>query len=218
MLRDKVIETLKYIDTLYKDGENVESLEAIDVDNPELYGMWKNALESYTLEEIKSAVRRFWTYKNDRTAPKVAQLLVYLQEDHKDDAIAEENKEQTKGMISDSIKNYIVDPAITQRLQDIADGNCHHNMPDYNEALKLILDQYLPLEVPAAVYAKMGWEAKIKEAKRRGLLGRFNEALKAVSMLKRGREYEFMSANDELALAKDKIADMPETLASHWMA
>lgn len=215
---DKIIEILLYIDELYKDSENTESISLLKTENPEKYEMWRKAFEEYTIVDLKSAVRRYWTYKNDKTVPKVAHLLAYLEEDHKEDTVktivAETTAQAAKG-----------DFAWERMNNDIATGDCKANLYMYRKAEDLIIDTWLLEVIPASEWAKMDRMQKLAQAEKKGLMNRFNEALRIVCLERFDREQEFLSANqmkEVKANKNNKIIpdacgnDAVNILAAHW--
>lgn len=210
---DKTIEILLYIDELYKDGENTESISLLKTENPEKYEMWRKAFEDYTEEDVKSAVRRYWTYKNDKTAPKVAHLLAYLEEDHKEDTVktivAETTAQAAKGDFSWERMN-----------ADIEAGCCRNNFYVYRDAERIMLNEWLVEYFPNDVIRKMSYASKLQQAQEKGLLDNFDEALRQASQKRFGRDYEFESAND-MKGGNNFSFDLQKTsegLASHWRA
>lgn len=216
---DKTIEILLYIDELYKDGENTESISLLKTENPEKYEMWRKAFEDYTEEDVKSAVRRYWTYKNDKTAPKVAHLLAYLEEDHKEDKVktivAETTAQAAKGDFSWERMN-----------SDIEAGNCRNNLYVYRDAERIVLNEWMAEYMPVDVIHSMGYASKMQKANELNLFADFDEALRQAAQKRFNRDYEFESAND-IANAKsssapqgttDNMKDVADYLASHWRA
>ncbi len=205
-MMDKTIEILCYIDELYRDGENKQALLNIDIENPELYGMWKTSFEDYSFADVKSAIRRYWTYKNDRTAPKVAHLLAYLEEDHKDEQKQQEAQKQPE--------TTLLPTAETLMAKDDEAGNLHHFLWDYRQAFRLCTEDWLAEVIPAEeyAYAMSHWPRNIKLALENGLIDRMDEALRIVSMKNRGKEIAFESKNDLLS-RKGKLygVSMPQT-------
>lgn len=184
---DKIIDILLYIDELYKDSENSESILLLKTENPEKYEMWRKAFEDYTLDDVKSAVRRYWTYKNDKTAPKVAHLLAYLEEDHKED----ENKQYSHADNKPEFKAFA--PAENFMARDIELKRCRHNLYVYQAAVRYILEDLLLREIPADVWRRLKFSDRYEMAKNKGLFDNFDEILVGVCRRDKGKDYEFDS-------------------------
>lgn len=183
---DKAIEILLYINELYGDDDKIEIIYSLPSSNSEKYSLWQKSFEDYSLEEVKSAIRKYWKYKNNRTAPKVSHLLAYLEED---------NKVETKS-------NHVTEAApvnrefIIERMStDIKAGNCFCNLYNYQRAEDIVLSDYLLQEIPTEVWNRMSRGLKMKVAMEKGCYNRFDEALRFVCKQRYGVEYEFESEN-----------------------
>lgn len=163
----------------------------------------ENTFEKYDLEDIKHAVNEYWTYKNSKTKPTVAQILALL------DAHGTEKLPDT----ADGQGTLKGDYAVQRMASDIETGVCRNNLYVYKDAERLILEDWLMQEIPASIWAKLDYSARIKQAEDKGLLARFDEALSICAQKRFGRAFEFTSKEDNKTLSADKAV---KSLASHW--
>lgn len=105
------------------------------------------------------------------------------------------------------------DIAWQKMADDVKAGNCRNNLYIYKDAERIILDKWLLDEIPASIWAKMTYASKIKNAKEKGLLDRFDESLREASQARFNRPCEFPSKND---LKNQNTKQIVGSIASHW--
>jgi hypothetical protein len=107
---------------------------------------------------------------------------------------------------------------------DVESGNCHHNLPTYEAAYRLVTQDWLAEILPADIYATTRFPNNIALAYNNGLFDRFDEALRIVSQKKFGVEIQFLSKNDMAELKQQGKApaqyagEAIKTLSAHWSA
>lgn len=166
------------------------------------------AFEKYDLEDIKHAVNEYWTYKNSKTKPNVAQILALL-DAHKTEKLPESDKGgQAKG-----------DVAIELMKADVEAGTCRNNLYVYYDAVDIVINKWLLDEMPVSVWSGLSYGYKIKQAENKGLFDRFDEALRESAQARFGRDYEFPSKNDMKNMNdRYEAKNLVKSIASHWRA
>lgn len=172
-------------------------------------GAWVQVLDGYSQTEILKALTNYRASVPYNVAPIPAKFKEYLPERHQ----AEQEAEVPQAKC--------VDFAWSQMNLDIENGVCRNNLYVYRDAERIILEDWLLLEVPAEVWRKMSYASRLKVATEKGLVGRFSEALRQAAQKRFGRDYEFLGADDLNALkarqaANDGKKDYAGSLAAHW--
>lgn len=195
------LQILKHIEELYGTPSTIQKIDTLERDQPTLYEAWTDAFKEYDLADVLSAIDEYWVYKSDKTRPTVAKIKALL---HNTEKLPE-----TTGT-RDTIKG---DYAVQRMASDTETGVCRNNLYVYKDAERLILEDWLMQEIPASIWAKLDYSARIKQAEDKGLLSRFDEALSICAQKRFGRAFEFTSKEDNKTLNADKTVT---SLASHW--
>jgi hypothetical protein len=174
---------------------------------------WTEILSGYSQTDILDALKDYRKNVPYNNAPNPAKFKEYLP-----------TREYTTPEQSNTYK--LPTPSSLMD-QDIQDGNCHHNLPTYEAAYKLIVQDWLADLIPADVYANANFPRNVELAWQNGLFNRFDEALKQCSQNKFGRPYQFESENDakaqnlgdsshSLRMTVNTQDDAVKTLSAHW--
>lgn len=171
---------------------------------------WTEILEGYSQTDILEALKNYRKNVPYNVAPLPAKFKEYLPERHKH---AESTAPATlaKG-----------DFAWERMNSDIEAGSCRNNLYVYRDAERIVLNDWLAREIPASIWCKMSYASKLQQAKDKGLLSNFDEALKQAAQARFKRDYEFHSANDiantnnKAAANDDYNGDIVNYLGSHW--
>lgn len=206
---DKIQEILYHIDELYSEKPSQFKIEQMCKSNPVKYQAWVDAFKDYDLSDVLTAIDEYWEYKNSKTKPNVAQIKAKLNA-RKAEKIPE---------VEEIGKVSLADLAWSQMNLDIENGVCRNNLYVYRDAERIILEDWLLLEVPAEVWRKMSYASRLKVATEKGLTARFGEALTQAAQKRFGRDYEYQSANEieaNRARCGTVNNDAAKTLAAHW--
>lgn len=177
---EKAYEILKHIEDLYSkydvtDNSVINSMKK----KPEVVNAWREAFEPYDLNDVFKVIDEFWRYTNNRTRPKVAQLLSMLNTD-KD---VEKTKKQEK---NESVRYSCIESELMSR--DIAlKRNSEFLLNDYRRAVDYILNNSLVNLIGEQEFRKLSNKDKTKErsdkykiAMDNGLFNQFDDVLKFV--------------------------------------
>lgn len=166
------------------------------------------AFEKYDVEDIKHAINEYWTYKNSKTKPNVAQVLALL-DAHKTEKLPETDK---GGQAKDDI-------AIERMQADIEAGNCRNNLYVYKDAVDIIINKWLLDEIPVSVWSGLSYGYKVKQAENKGLFDRFDDALREAAQARFNRPCEFPSKNDMTnSESKYDAKKLIGSITTHWRA
>lgn len=75
---EKELEILKHINELYVGDTTDEEIIRFAEKNTEKVAAWKAAFAEYDLSDVLQAVDEYWNFKNNKTSPRVAQILAIL--------------------------------------------------------------------------------------------------------------------------------------------
>lgn len=75
---EKELEILKHINELYVGNTTDEEIIRFAEKNTEKVAAWKTAFAKYDLADVLQAVDEYWNFKNNKTSPRVAQILAIL--------------------------------------------------------------------------------------------------------------------------------------------
>lgn len=75
---EKELEILKHINELYVGDTTDEEIIRFAEKNTEKVAAWKAAFAKYDLADVLQAVDEYWNFKNNKTSPRVAQILAIL--------------------------------------------------------------------------------------------------------------------------------------------
>lgn len=209
---EKAQEILFHIDELYTENPSEEKIIRACKENPVRYQAWVDAFKDYDLSDVLQAIDEYWEFKSSKTKPSVAQIKAKLNARNVEKLHeVPENTQAAKG-----------DFAWERMNADIDAGSCRNNLYVYRDAERIVLNDWLAREIPASVWCKMSYASKLAQAKEKGLLNNFDEALRQAAQARFKRDYELPSAND-IANTNNKAAanenyngDIVNYLGSHW--
>ena len=75
---EKELEILKHINELYVGDTTDEEIIRFAERNPEKLAAWDAAFKAYDLSDVLTAIDEYWNFKNNKTSPRVAQILAIL--------------------------------------------------------------------------------------------------------------------------------------------
>ena len=206
----KAQEIIFHIQELYTENPSEEKVIRQCQENPVRYQAWVDAFKDYDLSDVLQAIDEYWEFKSSKTKPSVAQIKAKLNARNVEKLHeVPENTQASKG-----------DFAWERMNADIEAGSCRNNLYVYRDAERIMLNEWLVEYFPIAVLRKMSYASKLEQAKEKGLIGNFDEALRQASQKRFGRDYEFESENDmkgENNFSFD-LQKKSESLASHWRA
>lgn len=200
---EKELEILKHINELYVGDTTDEEIIRFAEKNTEKVAAWKAAFVKYDLVDVLQAVDEYWNFKNNKTSPRVAQIL----------AILNSKKEVEKDSFSvdaqasrfdESNWRYWVGIDLARALM-IRGGNKNLRFW-YKKAVDAILAERVD-RLPEARFWDYG--RKVKECFERGFFDDVDEVAENI----RQREI-FGKENAMLASVKES----GNWLASHWKA
>lgn len=173
---------------------------------------WTEILSGYSQTDILDALKEYRKNVPYDKAPNPATFKGYLPE-----RVHTTSTEQTEDKITYPTPTSLMDA-------DVESGNCHHNLPTYEAAYRLVTQDWLAEILPADIYATTRFPNNIALAYNNGLFDRFDEALRIVSQKKFGADIQFLSKNDMDALKQQGKApaqyagEAIKTLSAHWSA
>ncbi len=200
---EKELEILKHINELYVGDTTDEEIIRFAEKNTEKVAAWKAAFVKYDLVDVLQAVDEYWNFKNNKTSPRVAQIL----------AILNSKKEVEKDSFSvdaqasrfdESNWRYWVGIDLARALM-IRGGNKNLRFW-YKKAVDAILAERVD-RLPEARF--WDYDRKVKECFDRGFFDDIDEIAENI----RQREI-FGKENAMLASVKES----GNWLASHWKA
>lgn len=200
---EKELEILKHINELYVGDTTDEEIIRFAEKNTEKVAAWKAAFAKYDLADVLQVVDEYWNFKNNKTSPRVAQIL----------AILNSKKEVEKDSFSvdaqasrfdESNWRYWVGIDLARALM-IRGGNKNLRFW-YQKAVDAILAERVD-RLPEARFWDYG--RKVKECFERGFFDDVDEIAENI----RQREI-FGKENAMLASVKES----GNWLASHWKA
>lgn len=178
---EKHLEIYKHISELYKADTTDEEIIRYAEKNTAKMEAWKRAFNDYYLQDVINVIDEYFAKKNNKTPPRIEQIKAILNANKAQKESQQEEEEKTE---------YLPDIDYLYMHEDVENGNCHHNLYYYSEALKRIrnneyahlLDVYNPSK---------------------------SELMEIVEKLceeKTGNKYEFLSKNDLIAQGYDEKA------------
>ncbi|MDY6310442.1 MAG: hypothetical protein SPL72_04105 [Cyanobacteriota bacterium] len=205
MINQDLKNTKFVFDKMKKLYPSFEMPEEIDVE------VWTEILEGCSQTDILDALKAYRKNVPYNVAPTPAAFKPFL--NHK------ENVDEKTQTIMQQVKG---DFAWERMNSDIEAGSCRNSLYVYRDAERIILNDWLAREIPASIWCNMSYASKLKQAREKGLLNNFDEALRQAAVARFGKDYEFQSANDiECLKNKSKslnYENMGNTLAAHWSA
>ncbi len=202
---EKTLKILQHIHELYVENPSENYAQSFAERNPEKIAAWSEAFKAYDLADILTAIDEYWNYKNNKTSPRVQQILAILnskKEVVKDPCadvplhgFGEENEAEWKRLLR-------VDPARAYYERDMATKPSSevHALVFYRRVLADVIT-FKVETLPNA--GKMSYGEKIAIVMRNGWLDDITEQVDHLARESAG--YNPASA-----------AQASKTLASHW--
>lgn len=75
---EKSLEILQHLHELYSENPSEEYARKYAERNPEKLAAWDAAFKAYDLSDVLTAIDEYWNFKNNKTSPRVAQILAIL--------------------------------------------------------------------------------------------------------------------------------------------
>lgn len=200
---EKELEILKHINELYVGDTTDEEIIRFAEKNTEKVAAWKAAFVKYDLVDVLQAVDEYWNFKNNKTSPRVAQIL----------AILNSKKEVEKDSFSvdaqasrfdESNWRYWVGIDLARALM-IRGGNKNLRFW-YKKAVDAILAERVD-RLPEARFWDYG--RKVKECFERGFFDDVDEIAENI------RQREIFGKENAMP---SSVKESGNWLASHWKA
>lgn len=200
---EKELEILKHINELYVGDTTDEEIIRFAEKNTEKVAAWKAAFVKYDLVDVLQAVDEYWNFKNNKTSPRVAQIL----------AILNSKKEVEKDSFSvdaqasrfdESCWRYWVGIDLARALM-IRAGNKNLRFW-YQKAVDAILAERVD-RLPEARFWDYG--RKVKECFERGFFDDVDEIAENI------RQREIFGKENAMP---SSVKESGNWLASHWKA
>lgn len=200
---EKELEILKHINELYVGDTTDEEIIRFAEKNTEKVAAWKAAFAKYDLADVLQVVDEYWNFKNNKTSPRVAQIL----------AILNSKKEVEKDSFSvdaqasrfdESNWRYWVGIDLARALM-IRGGNKNLRFW-YKKAVDAILAERVD-RLPEARFWDYG--RKVKECFERGFFDDVDEVAENI------RQREIFGKENAMPVS---VKESGNWLASHWKA
>lgn len=200
---EKELEILKHINELYVGDTTDEEIIRFAEKNTEKVAAWKAAFAKYDLADVLQVVDEYWNFKNNKTSPRVAQIL----------AILNSKKEVEKDSFSvdaqasrfdESNWRYWVGIDLARALM-IRGGNKNLRFW-YKKAVDAILAERVD-RLPEARFWDYG--RKVKECFERGFFDDVDEIAENI------RQREIFGKGNAMP---SSVKESGNWLASHWKA
>lgn len=127
---EKELEILKHISELYKEDTTDEAFLNEMQGKETIINAWKEAFDGYFLHDVLNAIDEYFSYKNNRTPPRIAQIKAIL-----NTGGIHDDREQHQEVVEKADPSF----GLKFQQQDKLEGNMHWFVPDYLEVEKLIL-------------------------------------------------------------------------------
>ena len=200
---EKELEILKHINELYVGDTTDEEIIRFAEKNTEKVAAWKAAFAKYDLADVLQVVDEYWNFKNNKTSPRVAQIL----------AILNSKKEVEKDSFSvdaqasrfdESNWRYWVGIDLARALM-IRGGNKNLRFW-YKKAVDAILAERVD-RLPEARF--WDYDRKVKECFERGFFDDVDE------IAENTRQQEIFGKGNAMP---SSVKESGNWLASHWKA
>lgn len=200
---EKELEILKHINELYVGDTTDEEIIRFAEKNTEKVAAWKAAFAKYDLADVLQVVDEYWNFKNNKTSPRVAQIL----------AILNSKKEVEKDSFSvdaqasrfdESNWRYWVGIDLARALM-IRGGNKNLRFW-YKKAVDAILAERVD-RLPEARF--WDYDRKVKECFDRGFFDDIDEIAENI------RQREIFGKENAMPAS---VKESGNWLASHWKA
>ena len=200
---EKELEILKHINELYVGDTTDEEIIRFAEKNTEKVAAWKAAFAKYDLADVLQVVDEYWNFKNNKTSPRVAQILAILnskREVEKDSFSVDAQASR----FDESNWRYWVGIDLARALM-IRGGNKNLGFW-YKKAVDAILAERVD-RLPEARFWDYG--RKVKECFERGFFDDVDEVAENI------RQREIFGKENAMPVS---VKESGNWLASHWKA
>ncbi len=200
---EKELEILKHINELYVGDTTDEEIIRFAEKNTEKVAAWKAAFAKYDLADVLQVVDEYWNFKNNKTSPRVAQILAILnskREVEKDSFSVDAQASR----FDESNWRYWVGIDLARALM-IRGGNKNLRFL-YQKAVDAILAERVDRQ-PEARFWDYG--RKVKECFERGFFDDVDEIAENI------RQREIFGKGNAMP---SSVKESGNWLASHWKA
>lgn len=200
---EKELEILKHINELYVGDTTDEEIIRFAEKNTEKVAAWKAAFAKYDLADVLQVVDEYWNFKNNKTSPRVAQILAILnskREVEKDSFSVDAQASR----FDESNWRYWVGIDLARALM-IRGGNKNLRFL-YQKAVDAILAERVD-RLPEARFWDYG--RKVKECFERGFFDDVDEIAENI------RQQEIFGKGNAMP---SSVKESGNWLASHWKA
>lgn len=200
---EKELEILKHINELYVGDTTDEEIIRFAEKNTEKVAAWKAAFAKYDLADVLQVVDEYWNFKNNKTSPRVAQILAILnskREVEKDSFSVDAQASR----FDESNWRYWVGIDLARALM-IRGGNKNLRFW-YKKAVDAILAERVD-RLPEARFWDYG--RKVKECFERGFFDDVDEIAENI------RQREIFGKENAMPVS---VKESGNWLASHWKA
>lgn len=200
---EKELEILKHINELYVGDTTDEEIIRFAEKNTEKVAAWKAAFIEYDLSDVLQAVDEYWNFKNNKTSPRVAQILAILnskKEVEKDNFSVDAQASR----FDESNWRYWVGIDLVRALM-IRGGNKNLRFW-YKKAVDAIFAERVD-RLPEARFGEYG--QKIRECFERGFFDDVDDIAENI------RQWEIFGKENAMPVS---VKDSGNWLASHWKA
>lgn len=200
---EKELEILKHINELYVGDTTDEEIIRFAEKNTEKVAAWKAAFAKYDLADVLQVVDEYWNFKNNKTSPRVAQILAILnskKEVEKDSFPVDAQASR----FDESNWRYWVGIDLARALM-IRGGNKNLRFW-YKKAVDAILAERVD-RLPEARFWDYG--RKVKECFDRGFFDDIDEIAENI------RQHEIFGKENAMP---SSVKEGGNWLASHWKA
>lgn len=200
---EKELEILKHINELYVGDTTDEEIIRFAEKNTEKVAAWKAAFAKYDLADVLQVVDEYWNFKNNKTSPRVAQILAILnskREVEKDSFSVDAQASR----FDESNWRYWVGIDLARALM-IRGGNKNLRFW-YKKAVDAILAERVD-RLPEARFWDYG--RKVKECFERGFFDDVDEVAENI------RQREIFGKENAMPVS---VKESGNWLASHWKA
>lgn len=209
---EKHLEIFKHIEELYNGDTTDEAVLEYARGNSQKMDAWREAFREYDLNDVLKTIDEYFTKKNNRTPPRIAQIQAMMNAC---------GIGKIQEVTEPAVKYH--SPAEELMQADIAAGDCRHLLDVYKLAVAYVLEDLLLTEIPPEVWRKMSFSQRWNLAVDKGLFNNFRQLLTQVCKQNYGKPYQFQSENNMIALGQMKpreadVAGAVASLAAHWRA
>ena len=132
----KELEILKHIAELYKGDVTDEDFVLEMQDKENLVKMWSDAFDGYLLRDVLDAIDEYFTFKNNKSAPRIQQILAMLN--------SKNIHRETEDVIPEKKEKVELPFWLKYQQQDRETGDMSWLVPHYQIVGRLIEQDYFP--------------------------------------------------------------------------